>query len=546
MSQTPQDIQKEIQRKIEEAKARIQALTKNIKHGSTTTPVTTAPTIGEPFPRPPAIIGASSTGSGPTPARPPPPATSSLPMGKGGLHTQVHPSLMVNPTTGQWEIRPRTQATLAPLPKAPFATARANRQAATQAQTFKRMEPPADFADVEKNPYFDPKLGLRTAAPKARKRKGFHFVPQGKYINEAERLRTEAHLERLKQEVAAKAKQTGIRDEDDLTDAEVYRKSIPPPVEWWDTPFLPHQRYDEREQEEWLSSPECLVTHYVQHPVPTESVVQTVQPAVKPLMLTKKERKKLRRQRRAEIQRERQDKIRLGLLPPDPPKVKLTNLMRVLANESVQDPTKVEAEVRRQVAARREAHEKTNQERQLTPEQRRAKKQQKLEEDEQRGIYCAAFCVLRLTHRQHKYKVDINAQQLQLTGVVILHPQQCLVVVEGGAKSLKAYKKLMLQRIQWSDADNVDEPTPPTTTTAESSLGHSDRSYQVPNTCHLLWEGQIAHRHFSKFRFSVCPTDTKALVCLGPAQMQQLWGLAKACTSTDEPGFNTPGPLTSH
>ncbi|KAJ1951786.1 U4/U5/U6 small nuclear ribonucleoprotein prp3, partial [Dispira parvispora] len=374
---------------------------------------------------------------------------------------------------------------------------------------------------------------------------GFHFVPQGKYVKEAERLRTEAHLERLKQEVAAKAKQTGIRDEDDLTGAEVYRKSVPPPVEWWDTPFLPCERYDEREQEERLNCPESLVTHYVQHPVPTESVVQTVQTNIKPLMLTKKERKKLRRQRRAELQRERQDKIRLGLLPPDPPKVKLTNLMRVLANESVQDPTKVEAEVRRQVAARREAHEKSNQERQLTPEQRRAKKQQKLEEDQQRGIHCAAFCVQRLTHRQHKYKVDINAEQLHLTGVAILHPQQCLVVVEGGMKSLKAYKKLMLRRIQWTDADTADEPISPTATTADPPLDHSGRSYQSPNTCHLLWEGQIDHRHFSRFRFNVCPTDAKALACLGPAQMQQLWGLAKACTSTDESHVNAPGSLTS-
>ncbi|KAJ1948532.1 U4/U5/U6 small nuclear ribonucleoprotein prp3, partial [Dispira parvispora] len=188
MSQTPKDIQNEIQRKIEEAKARIQALTKNIKHGSTATPVTTAPTMGEASPRPPAAAEVSSTGSGPTRVRPPLQPTSSLPMGKGGLHTQVHPSLMVNPTTGQWEIRPRTQTTLAPLPKAPFATARANRQAATQAQTFKRIEVPTDFADVEKNPYFDPNLGLQTAAPKTRKRKGFHFVPQGKYVKEAERL----------------------------------------------------------------------------------------------------------------------------------------------------------------------------------------------------------------------------------------------------------------------------------------------------------------------------------------------------------------------
>ncbi len=38
------------------------------------------------------------------------------------------------------------------------------------------------------------------------------------------------------------------------------------------------------------------------------------------VMLTRKERKKLRRQTRTEAQREIQEKIRLGLMPPPEPK----------------------------------------------------------------------------------------------------------------------------------------------------------------------------------------------------------------------------------
>ena len=41
-----------------------------------------------------------------------------------------------------------------------------------------------------------------------------------------------------------------------------------------------------------------------------------------PIMLTKKERKKIRTQRRREIEKEKQEKIRLGLEPPPPPKGK--------------------------------------------------------------------------------------------------------------------------------------------------------------------------------------------------------------------------------
>jgi len=44
------------------------------------------------------------------------------------------------------------------------------------------------------------------------------------------------------------------------------------------------------------------------------------QPVQLAVMLTKAERKKLRRQNRTEAQRELQEKIRLGLIPPPEPK----------------------------------------------------------------------------------------------------------------------------------------------------------------------------------------------------------------------------------
>ena len=78
--------------------------------------------------------------------------------------------------------------------------------------------------------------------------------------------------------------------------------------------------------------------------------MESSRPVHVPMFLTKKEHKKLRRQNRRENWKERQDKIRLGLLAPDEPKVKMSNLMRVLGNEQIMDPTKVEAQVCAQMA----------------------------------------------------------------------------------------------------------------------------------------------------------------------------------------------------
>lgn len=37
----------------------------------------------------------------------------------------------------------------------------------------------------------------------------------------------------------------------------------------------------------------------------------------------------------------------LGLMKPSPPKIKLSNMMKILGNEAIQDPSKVEKEVRK-------------------------------------------------------------------------------------------------------------------------------------------------------------------------------------------------------
>jgi len=68
--------------------------------------------------------------------------------------------------------------------------------------------------------------------------------------------------------------------------------------------------------------------------------------------------------------------------------------MKVLTSDAVQDPTRVEARVRREVAMRKHGHEKMNAERKLTDEQRREKIENKKAEEEKKGIVGAVFkCV---------------------------------------------------------------------------------------------------------------------------------------------------------
>lgn len=93
--------------------------------------------------------------------------------------------------------------------------------------------------------------------------------------------------------------------------------------------------------------------------------------------LTPAERKKLRRRNRQDRAQEIRDKIQMGLLQPPPPKVKFSNLMRIMGDEQLANPTQVEARVKAQTAQRRAEHEARNDANKLNDEERKAKKKQR-------------------------------------------------------------------------------------------------------------------------------------------------------------------------
>lgn len=86
--------------------------------------------------------------------------------------------------------------------------------------------------------------------------------------------------------------------------------------------------------------------------------------------------------------------------------------MKVLTSDVVQDPTKVEARVRREVAQRKIGHEKMNEERKLTDEQRREKLEQKKTEEEKKGLYGAVYKYVDVFHLISLERCCVPAQLL--------------------------------------------------------------------------------------------------------------------------------------
>lgn len=391
------------------------------------------------------------------------------------------------------------------------------------------------------------------SAPKERGARQFRFNQKGKYVAQAEQMRKEQQLEALKQKIAEKVQTAGVEGI-----GRNIRRDVPPAAEWWDESLLPSKSYDDITMEDGVSEAKIRavdspVTLYIQHPIKIPGAGSgSGSVPLKPLVLTTKERKKMRKQRRAAELQDRRDRIRMGLIAPDASKVRLANLMKVLTSDAVQDPTRVEARVRREVAVRRHNHEKANAERRLTDEQRRAKTETKKAEEERKGLLGAAFRVQNLSDPSHRFKVSRNASQLALTGVALLHGGSSLVYVEGAAKFIRRYKRLMLERIRWTEParargeeeielaeDNDGEANGDANV---STVVNDDEANAVAatnglaegegvgdladNRCDLIWEGALRERAFPSFKQRPAATDAMAKEVLG-TKLAGVWDQCK-------------------
>lgn len=539
----------EAQRKIAEIKARMAA-----KNGTGASPANGAaappppPTRQEPDWRAEARARAAEIAkqnSQQKSALPTPPPRVDGRGARGGLGIGLHPSLMGD--AGRDKSQAGQQG-----PK--FSTTKGNQQ------PEKPKINPYLAAD-DQIPRDDQDSAFAPSARRyaERKSKQLVFAEKGKYMAQANALRQQAKLEEMKRRIAAESKKQEIEEASDKS----FLVPAPPDVEWWDEGLLPEGQstYDDWDKEgrNKIETTDSIITNLVQRPVLLQAPQDRFVPAPKPLMLTEKEQKKLRRQRRMADMKEEQAKIRLGLIEPPPPKVKKSNMMRVLGEQAVKDPTAVEARVNREIAQRASDHDKANAERALTAEQRAEKLKKQQEGDAAKGVKVAVFRVDDLSSGKHRYQVDVNAKQDALTGIVILNPTMNLIIVEGGSHSIKHFKKLLLNRIKWTENTMPVGDSNPTTftgttdgsnaTTTSSSVystsgsrgtGSKAAEWCAPldengnlkdlseNRCVLVWEGDEPTRHFKKWGSRACETDGEARDVLTKTKMENMWTLARS------------------
>ncbi|XBI75509.1 hypothetical protein VPH35_068874 [Triticum aestivum] len=373
--------------------------------------------------------------------------------------------------------------------------------------------------------HFDERMGINPTKLLRPKRPGFQFIEEGKLSRQAE-------LQRIKNQFGeAQAKELKVKQAH-LAEAKVEADMNPklieiapggrppkqkqkeeiPDIEPWDSKILISATYEDISLEKLNMD---KITIYVQHPEPLEPPAKPMTPPPQPLKLTNNEQKKYRTQRRLATEKDRQEMIRQGLLEPPDPKVKMSNLMKVLGAQATQDPTRMEMEIRAAAAEREQAHVDRNTARKLTPSERRKKKERKLFGDPNDTLDCTV-CVYRIRDLSHRrFKVDVNARDNRLTGAAVITDGVSVVVVEGRKQSIKRYNQLMMNRIDW----------------AAAAVGGKDNAADEPdrqvNSCALVWRGSVVKPAFPRwFGVRKCLSEAAAKKLFVDAKVAHYWDLA--------------------
>ncbi|KAF7457301.1 pre-mRNA processing factor 3 (PRP3) [Cryptosporidium felis] len=328
---------------------------------------------------------------------------------------------------------------------------------------------------------------------KKKTKKGLRFIRHGALIKEEQELNNAKNSSRKKKR---------INELFYSNDETIFSQVSIPELEHWDIPFV-------KRKENWIDNEfpfEILTTkinNLIEHPVPIEPNYDPNINIASTILLTPREKAKLRRRSRLEKEMEKQDRIRMGIEPPPKPKLKMSNLLgynlRVIS-----EPSTVESTIKNAIEESKQENidylQKSDQTRKTN------RKARKWELDPNSPIvHAAIFKIGSLDNKRHIFKIDRNAQDCHLTGCCVIssiHPS--VIFVEGSKKSIKFYKNLLLNRIKWFEAT------------------------EKVTDCRLVWEGIQPKKTFSKWKIYYCHSKEDAYAFFLNNNSLDLWNIMQS------------------
>lgn len=300
-----------------------------------------------------------------------------------------------------------------------------------------------------------------------------------------------------------------------------------PDVEWWDKKYyLPERVTDDSEEGEEENDDDdeeedmyCPSIKYVLHPVPPKisnsNSDRSDMPFIKArLYLTSRERKKLRRNKRKLQQEEKEQKIKLGLLPKPTNKIKMSTMMNQ-EGKGIDLPTGWEREVKEAMIERKREHDLMN--------QRRHELAIKIQQDRRMSgnvdnggnvIWVKVYRFRQLINPSIRYKLSMNSKQLGLRGLCLRNREDgpgIIIIMSEREKTIRFMNRLIMERLPWRQSFSMKS--------YYSQKDEDDRKMidMSNNEIKLVCSGQINKGEYEKF-----PRKWFMKVCQNEEEIKQI------------------------
>ena len=187
---------------------------------------------------------------------------------------------------------------------------------------------------------------------------------------------------------------------------------------------------------------------YTQHPTPQINFAKDKEDSTNlQFVLTKKEKRSLKKVYHEQKRKDEQEKIKLGLMKPKEKKLKYSNMIQLFSNASFSNPSQIYQKVQNSYKERENRMLEENAKNALTKEQKKIKFKEKIDKDQEKGLYGYFFKIKKIYDVENNNRFNswmkIFCKKYKISGFLFnfFRQNENFAYLEGGQKALNKIQK---------------------------------------------------------------------------------------------------------
>ena len=257
---------------------------------------------------------------------------------------------------------------------------------------------------------------------------------------------------------------------------------------------------------------------YTQHPTPQINYAKDKEDSTNlQFILTKKEKRSLKKIYHEQKRKDEQEKIKLGLMKPKEKKLKYSNMIQLFSNASFSNPSQIYQKVENSYKEREKRMLEENAKNTLTKEQKKIKFKEKIDKDQEKGLYGYFFKINKIYEIENNNRFNswmkIFCKKYKISGFLInfFKQNENFAYLEGGQKALNKIQRRIGNKLKIEqnnlrkkeEEKKIKEKNENINEILEIKKVNNNDDINNDYSCVLKWKGIIKKKNFYHFQILI-------------------------------------------